>query len=87
MAGLVTQIVQTVKKQFPPSNWNQDHKYFWLPDREEMPGTKNLKKEILSAVPAAAIVSFRVIDEGYDHTLGKDEHPVGEFSIEAVVRK
>lgn len=75
------------KKRFPPSNWNHDHKYFWLPDEEDAPGTKSLRKEILSAIPNANIVSFRVLEEGYDYTLENHEHPIGEFSIEAIVRK
>lgn len=75
------------KKRFTPSMWNKDHKYFWLPDVEEPPATKSLKKEVLAAIPNADIVEFRVLDEGYDYSLSKDEHPIGEFSIECIIRK
>jgi SAM-dependent methyltransferase len=75
------------KKKFPPSKWNPDHKYFWLPETEEPPATKSLKKEILEAVPAANIVSLRVLDEAYNWELGPNEHAVGEYSIEAIIRK
>lgn len=75
------------RKLMLPSRWNHEHKYFWLPDREEPPCTKCLKKEILAAIPDANIVSYRVLDEGYNHDIGPDEHPVGEFSIEAIIRK
>ena len=75
------------KKRFPPSNWNPDHKYFWLPDKQEPPAVKCLKKEVLSAIPNANIVSYRVLDEGFDHTITKEEHSIGEFSIECIVKK
>lgn len=75
------------RKRFLPSNWNHDHKSFWLPDDEDPPCTKCLRKEILEAVPNADIVSYRVLDEGYDYSLPKDHSAIGEFSIEAIVRK
>ncbi len=75
------------KKRFLPSTWNPEHTYFWLPDQEDPPCTKSLKKEVLNAIPDADIVEFRTIDEGYDYSLGKHEHAVGEFGIEIIVRK
>jgi len=75
------------KKKFLPSNWNPEHTYFWLPDQEEPPCTKSLKKEILSAIPNANLVSFRVLDEGYDYSLSEHEHAIGEYSIEAIIQK
>jgi SAM-dependent methyltransferase len=75
------------KKKMLPSNWNPEHTYFWLPEEEEPPCTKSLKNEVLTAIPDANIVQFRVCDFGYDHSLGADEHPVGEFSIECIVKK
>jgi len=75
------------RKRFPPSNWNAEHTYFWLPDAEDPPSTKSLKKEVLTAIPNADIVQFRVLDDGYDHSISADEHPIGEFSIECIVRK
>jgi SAM-dependent methyltransferase len=75
------------KKRFPPSNWNPEHVYFWLPEVEEPPCTKSLKHEVLRAIPDADIVSLRVLDSGYDYSLGADEHPVGEYGIEIIVKK
>ena len=75
------------KKRFPPSNWNPEHTYFWLPDQEDPPATKSLKKEVLNAMPEAKIVQFRVCDDGYDYSLPENCHPVGEFSIECIVKK
>lgn len=75
------------KKKFLPSMWNPDHKYFWLPDEEQPPCTKSLKKEVLLAIPNANIVSLRVLDEGYDYALQRNEHPIGEYSIELIVQK
>jgi SAM-dependent methyltransferase len=75
------------RKRFPPSNWNAEHTYFWLPDAEDPPSTKSLKKEVLTAIPNPDIVQFRVLDDGYDHSIPADEHPIGEFSIECIVRK
>ena len=75
------------KKKFPPSNWNHEHKYFWLPETEEPPCTKSLKKEVLDAIPNANIVEFKVHDHGYDYSLPPNHHPIGEFAIECIVKK
>lgn len=75
------------KKRFPPSNWNPEHTFFWLPDKAEPPGTKCLKEEMLAAVPEANIVLYRTIDTGYNYSLSKKEHPVGEYSLEMIVQK
>lgn len=75
------------RKRFPPSNWNEEHKHFWLPDAEDPPSTKCLRKVILEAVPSANIVSYRTIDEGCDYTISKNEHPIGEYTIEAIIKK
>jgi SAM-dependent methyltransferase len=76
------------KKTTLPSNWNGDHKWFWLPDCAEEPYTLSLEDVIRRAdLTGAEVVSLRVLDEGYDHNLPADVHPVGEFSIEAILRK
>lgn len=75
------------KRTVLPSQWNPDHKYFWLPETDEPPCTKSLRHTILEAIPNANIVDFRVLDEGYKHDLDHDQHPVGEYSIEAIVKK
>jgi len=70
-----------------PSKFNIDHKYFWMPDEEEPPVTKSLKKEVLAAIPDADIVSLVILDDGYEPNSGSDDCPVGEFSIEIIIRK
>lgn len=75
------------KNKFLPSKWNPEHTYFWLPEEDDPPCTKSLKKEVLSAVPNANIVQFRVLDRGYDYSIPADEHPIGEFSIECIIKK
>jgi SAM-dependent methyltransferase len=75
------------KKKMLPSQWNIDHKYFWHPDHEEPPCTKCLKKEILEATPRADIVSYRILQDGYDYSMPNDHHPIGEYSIEAIIKK
>ena len=75
------------KRKTLPSQWNPDHKYFWLPETEEPPCTKSLKGVILEAIPNANIVDFRVIDTGFSAHVEPDQHPIGEYSIEAVIKK
>lgn len=69
-----------------PSKWNFEHRSYWLPDKEEAPFTRSLRGTIQEAIPDGEIVSFRVLDDGWVQ-LPDDVHPVGEYSIEAIVRK
>ena len=75
------------KQKEPPSRWNPDHKWFWLPEEEESPATKSLKGVVLEAVPGAEIVSLRTLSDGYSYDLEEHEHPCGEYSIEIILRK
>lgn len=75
------------KKTTIPSRWNPDHKWFWLPDRDEAPNTLSLQHLIERALPEGELVSLQVLDSGYDYTLPPHVHAVGEYSIEAIVRK
>jgi SAM-dependent methyltransferase len=75
------------KQKEPPSRWNPDHKWFWLPEKAEPPATKSLKGVVLEAIPGANIVSLRTLSDGYRHDLEDHEHPCGEYSIEIIVRK
>ena len=68
-----------------PSQWNPDHKHFFLPDTEEPPCTLNLRKVIWDAIPDANIVSFRTLDEGYEDDFPR--HPKGEFSLEIIIQR
>jgi len=74
------------KKKELPSNWNFDHKWFWLPEKNEAPHTLSFKAVIEQAIPDANIVYFKVCDEGWVD-VGPLNHSTGEFSIEAVVKK
>ncbi len=82
------------KKKTHPSRWNPfdregggGHLTFWLPDRSEGPHTFSLLGVLSSTLEAAEVMDFRVISDGYDHSLPPDVHPVGEYSIEIVLRK
>jgi len=68
-----------------PSKWNFEHKSYWLPDRDDPPDTRNFRAA-LTDVAGADLVSFRVLDDGW-RSLPADVHPVGEFSIEGILRK
>lgn len=69
-----------------PSRWNPDHKFFFLPDREEPPCTLSLRGLVACALPAAETVYLKECSEG--HTISDpDHHSDGEYSIEMVLRK
>ena len=65
-------------------SFNPDHLSFWLPDQEEPPDTKSLKKEVLETIPEAQIVILRILDEQFIPGMC---HPYNEYSIEMIVRK
>lgn len=73
------------KKKELPSWWNPDHKFFWLPDEEEPPDTLSLRKVIGEAIPEGEIIDITVRDDYYK--ANGDMHPIGEFSIEAIINK
>lgn len=69
-----------------PSRWNNDHKWFYLPDEFDPPHTQSLRAMIEQAIPKPDIVGLTVQQEGW-LSLPEDQHSVGEYSIEAIVRK
>jgi ubiquinone/menaquinone biosynthesis C-methylase UbiE len=73
------------KKKFLPSNWNSDHKTFWLPQMDEPPDTRGLYETIYKAIPHARLISLKVLDEGW--ASNGDAHSGGEYSIEAIIKK
>jgi len=75
------------KRKTLPSQWNGEHKWFWLPEESESPCTISLKGLLNKAIPDGEILSLKVLSDGYDHSLPVNAHPVGEFSIEVIVRK
>jgi SAM-dependent methyltransferase len=74
------------RKDQPPSNWNWQHKFFFLPDKEEPPGVLSLQAVINRAIPNANILSLRVLNDGWEER-PKTVHATGEYSIEAIVKK
>jgi ubiquinone/menaquinone biosynthesis C-methylase UbiE len=75
------------RKKELPSDWNYDHKCFWLPDESDPPHTRSLKEVVFSAIPNANIVSLKVLDEGFDNSVPHNFHSIGEYSIEAIIKK
>lgn len=76
------------KKPQPPSNWNSDHKWFFLPESDEPPRCLSFRRVLLATLPRGGLemVSFTVLDEGWQD-VGADQHSSGEYSLEAILRK
>lgn len=74
------------KKKTLPSRWNEDHKHFFLPDRDEEPDTIGIIPLLERALSGYELVYARQCSEG--HTITDPEtHSDGEYSIEAVIKK
>lgn len=67
-----------------PSQWNPDHKWFYLPDQAAKQ-TLSLKQIIRDALGPVTI-QMRVLSDGWIE-LPINQHPVGEYSIEAIIKK
>lgn len=74
------------RKKELPSNWNGDHKTFWLTDRHELPCTRGIIPTIREAIPDAVIMTVKILDDGFSDP-GPAIHSLGEYSIEAIVKK
>lgn len=74
------------KKTELPSNWNHEHKWFWLQSEDQIPCTKGLKSTIERAIPGVNIVAIRTLADNFISN-GPVNHSSGEYSIEAIVRK
>lgn len=74
------------KKSLLPSNWNHDHKSFWLPENGELPNTYGFKEVLQQAIPNINIVSFEILNNGWI-SLPENQHSIGEYSIEAIIKK
>ena len=76
------------KKESPPSKWNHEHKWFYLPENVEPMSNRvlGLKNCILAAIPDPDIVSFNVLSDGFKES-PPNVHACGEYSIEAIIRK
>ena len=74
------------KRTTLPSRWNEEHKWFYLPDRAEMPCTLSLRGLLGECLPAAEVLYVKTCDAGWV-PLPEDQHSGGEYSIEAVIKK
>lgn len=74
------------KKKELPSNWNSDHKYFYMPEKHEKPYTLGMRQLIQESLKDYKIVYVKTCDKDYEY-LGKNKHSEGEYSIEAVIKK
>ncbi len=75
------------KRTTLPSQWNGDHKTFWLPESHEQPHTRGLLQTVREALgDKVELVNWRTLDDGYVNT-GPDKHAIGEFSIEVILRR
>lgn len=76
------------KRNALPSRWNPDHRFFILPDKDELPYTLGLKPLVQGALGKSGleIVYMKVCSAGHTIT-NTDIHSDGEYSIEMVLRK
>ncbi|NCU31969.1 MAG: class I SAM-dependent methyltransferase [Candidatus Moranbacteria bacterium] len=74
------------KKAQLPSKWNDDHKHFYLLDRDEGPDTYGILPLIARSLTDYEVIYCKECSEG--HTIDDpDVHSDGEYSIEFVLRK
>ena len=74
------------KSKTLPSRWNPDHKHYFHPEEEDPPVTLSLRQLISQFLPDGRLEYLKVCDKGCTvHEPNLES--VGEYSIEAVVRK
>ena len=74
------------KKKTLPSNFNPDHRNFFLIDKDEIPDTIGIVPLIERTLNDFEIIYAKECSEG--HTITDPAiHSDGEFSIEVVIRK
>lgn len=75
------------KKDRLPSRWNEDHRFFYNLVGNEL-DTRSFLDDILNAIDGtdADLLKLSVEDSGWVDT-GPEAHSVGEYSLEAVIRK
>jgi predicted SAM-dependent methyltransferase len=74
------------KKKYLPSQFNEDHKHFFLLGEEEIPDTKDILKIIANSLNNYIIEYAKICDENYKSN-SNNEYSEGEYSIEVVVKK
>lgn len=68
-----------------PSQFNAEHKTYWLLDRAESPCTLDFTQTLKDSCEGARIVYIKILDAGWQKEPGK--HAGGEYAIEAVLYK
>ena len=74
------------RKETLPSRWNTTHRRFFLLDRDQGPDTVGIIPLIQKNLNDGEIILAKVCDDGYG-VPAEDLQSVGEYSIEAVIRK
>ena len=82
-------------KKTLPSIHNRDHKCFFLLDKSEEPDTYSFKQTLKVLEPVAELVYAKLCSDNWpgqentasDPKYHRKQNPVGEFQIEAVLRK
>lgn len=74
------------KREQPPSRWNKEHVWFFVPEGASQERALSVRQLLTDVLPDGEIVYIKECSEGWKDT-GPDVHAVGEYSIEAVVRK
>jgi len=76
------------RKTTLPSNWNSDHKFFILPETEELPYTRSLKKLIEDGSKEYEFEILSIDVHNSCTNLDKPwEHGDGEYQIQAIIHK
>jgi SAM-dependent methyltransferase len=74
------------KRNTLPSQWNPDHKHFFLLEKDDPPDTIGILSLIERTLTHYEIIYAKVCSEG--HTISDPTiHSDGEYSIEIVIRK
>lgn len=74
------------KKKELPSQFNDDHLHFFLPEKGETPDTIGISEIVSETLEGAEVVYIKVCDEGYIRNEDNVQSE-GEYSIEAVIKK
>jgi hypothetical protein len=76
------------KKKFLPSNFNSDHKSFWLPEKSDNLHTYGVR-EFANTVLEGCDYSWerlKVCDDGYV-SYGETAYSEGEYQIEFIIQR
>ncbi len=74
------------KKKLLPSQFNDDHMHFFLPDTDDLPDTIGVTQLIKKTLSNFKIIYCTICDENYISN-GPMKQSDGEYSIELVVKK